>query len=437
MLAFIQAGGAGTRLKEITGDLPKPMVPICGKPILLHQVESLIRSDVKDIVMVVSASSTVVQDFFGDGSKFGAKISYIVENQPLGTAGALYYLAKQRDEDFFLVMGDLMLDVDWQRFYAFHKKHRSFLTAFAHPNSHPYDSDLLVSSKEGKLLRVLSKKEPRDDYYNNLTNAGLYVVSKEILETFQGMDEPIKMDFEKDLVAPSIGAVPVYCYRSTEYVKDCGTPDRYYSVSRDLEKGVVASKNLSHPQKCIFLDRDGTINKFGNFVTKAEMLELLPWAGKAIAKINTSGYLAIVVTNQPVIARGETDFAELSQIHMKMETLLGQEGAYIDDLFYCPHHPDKGFPGERPEYKIVCECRKPKIGMLLEAKNKYNIDFAASWMIGDTCQDVQTGINAGCKTILLTGGDPHPYAKYGDAKPDYVCENLEQAVNYILSQEGE
>ena len=434
MLAFIQAGGAGTRLKEITGDLPKPMVPICGKPILEHQVESLVRGGVDEIVMVVSSSSTAVQDYFGDGSKFGVKISYIVESFPLGTAGALYYLAKDHHEDFFLVMGDLMLDVSWQKFYAFHKKHRSFLTTFAHPNSHPYDSDLLVVNHEDKLLRVLSKKEPRDFYYQNLTNAGLYVVSKEILATFEGMEEPIKMDFEKEILSPSLGAVPVYAYRSSEYVKDCGTPDRYHAVSEDLKNGVIAAKNLQNPQKCIFLDRDGTVNRFGDFVTKKEKMELLPWAGKAIAKINNSPYLAIVVTNQPVIARGETDFAELNEIHAKMETLLGKEGAYLNDLFYCPHHPDKGFPGERPEYKIDCECRKPKIGMLLKAKEKYNIDFSASWMIGDTCQDVQTGINAGCKTILLTGGDPHPYAKFGDAKPDYVCETLEQAVDYILQQ---
>ena len=434
MLALIQAGGAGTRLKEITGDLPKPMVPICGKPILEHQVHSLVRDGVNEIVMVVSSSSTAVQDYFGDGSKFGAKISYIVETSPLGTAGALYYLAQDHNEDFFLIMGDLMLDISWSRFYAFHKKNRSYLTTFGHPNSHPYDSDLLVVDNYGRLLRILSKKEPRDFYYNNLTNAGLYVVSKDILATFRGMDEPIKMDFEKELVAPSLGAVPVYCYRSSEYVKDCGTPDRYHSVSADLENGTIAARNLAKPQKCIFLDRDGTINRFGNFVTKKEMFELLPEAGKAIAKINASEYLAIVITNQPIIARGETDFAELNDIHAKMETLLGQEGAYINDLFYCPHHPDKGFPGERPEYKIDCECRKPKIGMLLKAQQKYNIDFAASWMIGDTCQDVQTGINAGCKTILLTGGDPHPYAKYGDAKPDYICENLDQAVDYILHQ---
>ena len=435
MIALIQAGGAGTRLKEITGDLPKPMVPICGKPILEHQLESLIRGGVDRFYMVVSQNQTAIQDYFGDGKKWGVSISYIVEDQPLGTAGALYYFAKECHEDFFLVFGDLMLDVSWQKFYAFHKKHHGLLTTFAHPNSHPYDSDVLLVDDFDRLVTVFSKKEPRDFYYRNLTNAGLYVVSKRLLATFKDMDEPIKMDFEKEILIPSVPTASVYVYRSSEYVKDCGTPDRYEAVTRDCKNGVISAKNLQNPQKCIFLDRDGTINRFGDFVKSSDQMELLPTSGKAIARINDSPYLAICITNQPVIARGETSVPELTEIHNKMETLLGQEGSYLNDLYYCPHHPDKGFPGERPEYKIVCDCRKPKIGMLLQAKEKYNIDLSASWFVGDTCQDVQTGINAGCRTVLLTGGDPNPRAKYGDAKPDYTCENLEQAVEYILSQQ--
>lgn len=435
MLAFIQAGGAGTRLKQISGDLPKPMVPICGKPILEYQVESLVRDGINEIVIVVPPQTKAIQDYFGDGSKWNAKISYIVEESPLGTAGALYFLAKKHHGDFLLIMGDLMLDVSWKRFISFHRKSGAIVTTFAHPNSHPYDSDLLVVDDEDKVLRVLSKKEKRDFFYRNITNAGLYVVGGELLETFEDMDEPIKMDFEKELLAPSVDSGLVYAYRSSEYVKDCGTPDRYEAVTNDVKNGVVAAKNLQNPQKCIFLDRDGTINIFGDFVTNKEKLHLIPSAPKAIARINNSPYLAICVTNQPVVARGETTLAELSEIHAKLETELGKEGAYLNDLFFCPHHPDKGFPGERPEYKIHCDCRKPGIGMLKQAQRKYNIDFKSSWMIGDTTQDVQTGINAGCKTVLLLGGDPLPYGKYADAKPDFICNTLEEAVEHILSEE--
>jgi D-glycero-D-manno-heptose 1,7-bisphosphate phosphatase len=105
-----------------------------------------------------------------------------------------------------------------------------------------------------------------------------------------------------------------------------------------------------------------------------------------------------------VIARGDVSVDELDEIHNKMETLLGQEGAYVDDIFYCPHHPDKGFEGERLEYKIECNCRKPKPGMILQAAQKYNIDLQESWMIGDSSSDMEAGKNAGCKAAYIGSG---------------------------------
>ena len=130
--------------------------------------------------------------------------------------------------------------------------------------------------------------------------------------------------------------------------------------------------------------------------------ELLPGVAEAIRRINSSGYLAIVVTNQPVIARGEVSFEELDQIHNKMETLLGAEGAYLDAIYYCPHHPDKGFEGEVVELKINCDCRKPKPGMLLRAAHDFNIDLGKSWMIGDKDKDVMAGKAAGCQTVWIS-----------------------------------
>ncbi len=437
MIALIQAGGAGTRLKSITGDnLIKPMVPIGGKPILEHQVLSLARSGVENIWIVTPGHTNQVEDYFGDGSKWGVKMHYFKETTPLGTGGALYFAAKAFKEDFILLFGDLMVDIDFKRFMKFHKSCRAIITTFAHPNSHPYDSDVLVAGQNNKVVHILSKKEPRDFYYENLTNAGVYIVSKELLATFRGLDEPIKMDFEKELLSPSIYASGVYAYRSSEYVKDCGTPDRYESVGHDVENGIVESRNLSHPQRAIFLDRDGVINKFGNFVRKADELVLKEDAPEAIKRINESPFLAVCITNQPVVARGETTLDELTTIHCKMQVLLGEKGCYLNGLYYCPHHPDKGFEGEVPELKIDCDCRKPKIGLLLKAKNDFNIDLEKSWFVGDTCQDVQTGINAHCRTILITSGDPNPYAKYADAKPDFVCRDLMEAVDIIFKEEG-
>lgn len=180
-----------------------------------------------------------------------------------------------------------------------------------------------------------------------------------------------------------------------------GTPDRFYQVEKDMESGLVHQRNLSHKQKAVFLDRDGTLNRDVGFLTDIDKMELIPGAAEAVRKINESGYLAVVVTNQPVIARGELTFEQLKEIDNKLETLLGKEGAYIDALYFCPHHPDKGFPGERPEYKCDCACRKPKPGMLLQAAADFNIDLSQSYMAGDSGRDAEAGQNAGCKESVL------------------------------------
>jgi mannose-1-phosphate guanylyltransferase/phosphomannomutase len=431
MIALIQAGGAGTRLKAITGDnLPKPMVEICGKPILQWQIENLRKSGIFEIIIVVSQNGKdVIENAFGDGKGLGVRIHYLEETEPLGTGGALYLLSRRYKEDFVLLFGDLMLDIDWQRFIVYHQSKNAMITAFVHPNGHPFDSDLVLTDNEGKITGIDSKNNIRNYFYENLTNAGLYVVNQKVLNF---LTSAVKVDFEKIILDHFVKEGSAYAYRSSEYVKDCGTPERYYAVTADCEKGIIVQKNLLHKQKCIFLDRDGTINKFGDFVTKASMLSLQDDAAEAIKRINASEYLAICVTNQPVVARGETSFEELRNIHNKMEDLLGQEGAYLNDLFFCPHHPDAGYPGEVKELKIVCDCRKPKIGLLKKAQDRYNIDFASSWMIGDTKQDVQTGINAGCRTILLTCGDPNYDKKFTAAQPTFTAKSLLEAVSTIL-----
>lgn len=190
--------------------------------------------------------------------------------------------------------------------------------------------------------------------------------------------------------------------------KDMGTPERYAAVCEDVRSGHAAARNLRRKQKAVFLDRDGTINRYVGFLRNIDEFELLPGVAQAVRKINELGWLAVVVTNQPVIARGEVTEEQLEAIHCKMETLLGREGAWLDAIYYCPHHPDKGFPGERPELKIHCSCRKPAPGMLLDAAQRFNIDLSRSWMVGDGKNDVLAGKNVGCRTALLCADGTPP-----------------------------
>lgn len=420
MKTVIMAGGKGTRISSLNSEVPKPMISICGKPILQYEIECLGRQGFTDIILVVGYMRSAIKNYFGDGSAFGVRIEYIEEEEPLGTAGALYYLKGKIEEDFLLLNGDIIFDADISRFVAAHKKNSCAATIFTHPNSHPYDSGIIIAGKDGRVLNWLHKEDKRL-YYRNRVNAGLHMLSPYVLK---GITELKKTDLDRDILKPLISCGELYVYDSPEYVKDMGTPDRFFAVEKDIESGKVKAKNLSEKQRAIFLDRDGTLNKYVGFLTDKDNLELTDGAAEAVKKINESGYLAIVASNQPVIARGEVSFEELDEIHNKLETLLGEGGAYLDAIYFCPHHPDKGFAGERPEYKIDCDCRKPKAGMLLKAAKKFNIDLANSWMIGDGENDILCGKNAGCKTAFIGIEN-----KFG---ADICGSSLSECVNKIL-----
>lgn len=398
MKVVIMAGGRGTRITSVASDIPKPMIRIEGKPVLEHEIECLRRQGFTDIILTVSHLSQIIMDYFAEEAGSAFRLSTYFEKEPLGNAGALFKLKDKLDSNFLLLNADAMFDVDFNRFVAFHKEKGGLVTLFTHPNSHPYDSGLIIADQNGTVEKWLAKEDERPVYYQNRVNAGLHVISPKILET-----EPkgSKVDLDRQLLKPLAGTGKMFCYDSPEYVKDMGTPERYYAVCEDFKAGRVSGKNLSNKQKAIFLDRDGTINRYVGFLRKIDEFELLDGAAEAIKKINALGYLAVVVTNQPVIARGEVSVEELEEIHKKMETLLGQEGAYLDAIYYCPHHPHKGYEGELPELKIDCGCRKPKPGMLIKAAEEFHIDLEASWMIGDGENDIKAGKAAGCHTVLI------------------------------------
>lgn len=420
MKVVIMAGGRGTRISELFPDIPKPMIPVCGIPVLEREISSLKEQGFTDIILTVGYKAESIMQHFGDGGKYGVQIEYFVEKEPLGNAGALFRLKDKLTEDFLLLNADAMFNVDFNRFVKFHKAHNGLVTLFTHPNNHPYDSGLIVANKEKKVEQWLTKEDKRPKYYQNRVNAGLHVISPEALDLKVTTD---KVDLDRQVLKPLCSSGKIYCYDSPEYVKDMGTPERYESVCKDFENGTVEARNLKNKQKAIFLDRDGTINKYVGFLRNIEQFELLSGVSEAIRKINQSGYLAVVVTNQPVIARGDVTYTELQEIHNKMETILGKDGAYLDGIYFCPHHPDKGFKGEVKELKINCNCRKPNPGLLLQAASDFNINLEQSWMIGDGKNDIQAGKNAGCKTVLI--GDD----EFGQ---DITVYSLLEFVNQIV-----
>ncbi|MFA6755262.1 MAG: HAD-IIIA family hydrolase [Bacilli bacterium] len=432
MITVIMAGGKGTRISSINKDIPKPMIQIDGMPVLEREIYCLKEQGFVDLIITVNYLKDIIINYFGDGSKvspitnkpFGVHISYYEENEPLGNAGALFKIKDQLKEDFLLINADSIFDVDLNKFVKFHQEKKGLVTLFTHPNSHPFDSSIIITNNDDEVLSWIGKNDIHPTWYQNKVNAGLHIVSPLVLDNINTTN-PI-VDLDKDILKPLANTDKMYAYQSSEYIKDMGTPERYNSVSNDFSNGIVKDKSLRNKQRAIFLDRDGTINKYVGFLTNIDDFNLIDGVSEAISKINRSRYLAIVVTNQPVVARGEVSFTELKNIHNKMETLLGNSGAYLDKIYYCPHHPDKGFKGEIPELKIDCECRKPKIGMLIKAQNDFNIDLKKSWFIGDGNNDILCGINGGCNTIFL--GDK----KDCKNKPTYYAKDLNEAVDIIL-----
>lgn len=428
MIAIILAGGKGTRLGALTKDIPKPMVPLLGKPLVEYQVELCKHYGLTEIIFIVNHLKQPIIDHFGDGSAFGIKISYFEEPEPLGTVGGIKEIEHLLTEDFLVLYGDVLVDMDLNRLFKFHREKQSDATLVVHPNDHPHDSDLVELDDHQRIKAVHPKPHPQGVYYHNMVNAATYIFSSKVLGH---LEKGKKADFGKDIFPVLFEKIKMYGYNTTEYLKDMGTPDRLEQVSADIQSGKVAARNLENKQRCIFLDRDGVINPDYDLIARTEDMELYPWSADAIKRINKSNFISVVTTNQSVIARNLTNLEGLGEIHKKMESLLGAEGAKLDEIKFCPHHPDGGFEGENPDFKMVCACRKPKAGMHKEAAAQFNIDLSNSYMIGDSERDTGAGKAAGCVTIGVRTG--HGQKKSG-LEPDYMFDNLAEAIDFILDE---
>jgi len=371
----------------------------------------------------------VIESYFGNGERWGVSITYHREEAPLGTAGAVKAVEDWTDGDFLVLYGDVLMDMNLGRLVDFHKARSPLATLALHPNSHPYDSDLVDIDENDRITHFHPKPRRSDKFYRNLVSAALYVCSCEILDF---VEKDVASDFGKDVFSRVLRkGGHLLGYQTSEYLKDIGTPDRYDEVSGDYLSGRVSQANISNKQKAIFLDRDGVINEERDLLHRIEDFRLLPHVCEAIREINQSGYLTVVVTNQPVVARGLCSMEEVGKIHKKMETLLGEKGAYLDRIYFCPHHPDKGYPEEKLEFKIDCQCRKPKVGLIQKACQDLKVDPGISFCIGDSTTDIQTAKAAGMPSILVRTGLGGEDGKY-QARPDFVFSNLNEAVNFII-----
>lgn len=428
--AVILAGGKGTRLASRLDGKPKPLVEVDGVPLLRRQIESLVAHGIDDILLLVNHAADQIATFV-QGLQLPVRITLIDDGEPRGTAGATLACLDQLAERFLVIYGDTLFDVDIAKMLEAHQLSGAQASLLLHPNDHPADSDLVEVDVEGWIRAFHPYPHPPGAWLRNLVNAALYVIDRSLLEPWA--ERMVVGDFAKDLFPAMVaeGAL-IRGYISFEYIKDIGTPERLDKAERHLRSGLVARARRSVRQRAVFVDRDGTLNQLRGHIARAEDLELIEGAGAALHRLNEAEYRVVVVTNQPVLARGEASAADLTRVHARLESELGRDGAFLDAIYFCPHHPDKGFAGEVPELKQACQCRKPATGMVEAAARELNIDLSQSWMVGDSTADIAMARAAGLRSILVATGEGGRDRKY-QAAPDLHARSIVEAVDLLIS----
>lgn len=423
MQAVIIAGGEGKRLRPLTDKLPKPLLPINGTPLLDYLVRHCIRNGADNIIVCTGYMADKVAEHI-DNQGYGTFIRESRETAPLGTAGPLLLIKDKLENEFFVLYGDVYTTADLKKMLEFHRQKKSDATLLLHTSSHPEDSTVVAVDGSSRITNFAEKPGNEWKKHGNLTSAALYVLNRNAVNFIAAGKE---VDFAKDVFPLMLRqGRKLYGYVSEEYTKDMGTLERYKEVEAYGGAAKKEGKRIA-----AFLDRDGVINEEVDLLKKKEQLKLIQGAAEGIKMLNEKGVLAIIVTNQPVVARNLVTEEQLLQIHRALLRMLEEKGAVIDALYYCPHHPERNHPeANNPKYRRECTCRKPNTGMIEQAAKTFKIDTKNSYVVGDKTSDAKLGKNAGCTTMLVSTGYGGKDGKHA-IKADYNCSNLREACRLI------
>lgn len=373
--AVILAGGMGTRLKPFTDTAPKPMYPIEGKPFIEYLIRQVKDFGINKILLLLGYMPEKIKNYLGDGSQYGLEIVYDITPVEYDT-GARILNAKDKIEDIFLLMYcDNYCPVSYEQLVRDFNKNDALLQVSVYKNADLYTKNNMKISADG-LVEVYDKKRVTENLQG--VDIGYALVDKKVLELMP----PVNDNFEKNVYPELVEQKRMYA---------TVTEHRYYSVG-SFER-IELTKAFFSKRKCIFLDRDGTLNvrpPRACYIERPEDFVWLDGAKEAVKMLKDAGYFIILISNQPGIARGNLTEDTLLQIHEKMQNDLAKIGAGIDRIYYCPHNWDEG-----------CECRKPKPGMFYMAQKEYSIDLTKCYMIGDDERDMEAGQAAGLRCMFV------------------------------------
>ena len=418
----IIAGGTGSRLQGISQGKPKCLMPFLDSVILAHQLDFFRQNNVTKIYLFLGFGSDQIITYLQNESDFEFVIS--IEDSPRGTGGKFLEILNSIESDILLIHGDLFIDFPLHSFFdAIENSHLDIdFLQLVHPSSHMLDSDIIETNEENQVVKVHAKPHLSNLILRNQTNAGVYYFTKSALRAMSSRinsKDYLIIDLDREFIPLLIrlGFIGV-AVRNTGFVRDLGTVERL----REAEN-IVQLKAMREIRPMVLLDRDGVINRDLGWLKNRSQLQILTGVPESIGVLNKLGFRVCVITNQPVIARGEASYLDVKGIHDYIDNLLAVKNAYIDEYFICPHHPDAGYVGEISNLKIHCTCRKPEIGLIEQAFRLFKTDVENSWFIGDSWRDEGAANTAGIKFIKITN----------DPTLELEMKSLQEAVSYIAS----
>ena len=424
MQAVIICGGKGSRLKSTIGNSPKALVKFNKKANLKRQIEILKKNGFKNFVILVNNYEHEISNFL----KKNFKDKFIIHKDKdyYGTGGCLYSAKKYLKKNFLILYSDIYFNFNFKNFVKYCIKKKSILSCVVHANDHPYDSDTVSKDKNFFIKKIIKKKS----HQNKINNAisGIYFANKNFLNKVKFIKNNT-YDLVNDIFIKLIEKKSrIYAFKSIEYIKDFGTPDRISRVKSDIKLNKIKNLAYSYKTKAVFLDRDGVINKESKSIKTIKNFKIFPSSLLAIKKLNKNKIPCFVVTNQSGLAKGEFTLSDFFKVSFKLDKKLSKIGAYIDDFLVCPHFTNKNFKNLNESF--FSSYRKPNSGMINTFVRKYGIHRNKSYMVGDSDRDILAGKNAGLKTILVKSPKINDYKI--NVKPNFRTNNLKQAVDLIL-----
>jgi mannose-1-phosphate guanylyltransferase/phosphomannomutase len=387
------AGGLGTRLSNSGVRTPKVLLEVKGKTLLERYIE-LAHEDSYDQLLLILGHQHSEVELFLKGKLFPIDVQIFIELAQLGTGGALIQAKHLLKSEFTLILGDLLVkNANLRGTFDYFLGSGIDVLAFSKYTDHPEDSDLVLISKSNEIEEI--QRYPHQIVPEvPISLAGIAHIKRSVLPS---LVPDHKIDFFKSMLSEFItNQYSIHCIHHQGLVRDIGTPSRLFNSESYLEN----THEFNSQNYALLLDRDGTLIKDIPYNIRTENVELLDHTvsllGTAITEFDFIG----VITNQPLVARGDGDFADVNAINLKMQELIG-----LDDLtlsFYvCPHHPDSGFQGEVTQLKKWCTCRKPEVELLLQAAIDGRFHLTNALFIGDSDVDVFAAKRVGASWIHL------------------------------------